>query len=117
MTKILVLTKNVLQQVLRPDLQQLLDAYSEETGIEFRVGSMTFDSTSITIKLEGKIAGAVPASLQRAAEMYRLLLDEVKGRKLVDFKSQNNRYPFIFEQNGKRYKCSVDQAERHFAIG
>ena len=110
-------TKGILQNVIRRDLVRLLDAYSEETGIEFHVGNMRFDSTTLDIKVQGRIAGVIPAGLKQAADYTGLTLEPVNGRQLVDYKRANHKYPFIYEQDGKRYKCSTEQARFHFLVG
>ena len=110
-------TKGILQNVIRRDLVRLLDAYSEETGIEFHVGNMRFDSTTLDIKVQGRIAGVIPAGLKQAAKFAGLSLEPVNGKRLIDYKRANHKYPFIYEESGKRYKCSNEQANFHFRVG
>ena len=76
-------------------------------GVSFRVNGGTFEDAKVTFKVEGRIKGA------RTRDQYFLdsiieargLVKEKNGRKLVDYKARNRKYPYIYEEAGKLYKC------------
>ena len=107
--------KNTLK-ILRSAMQKALD----EAGLgnlEFNVGNMKYSSAEVKIQITAKIEGKKTITDVMLEEQIRVhnLKREVGGRVLVEFKPSNHKYPFIFEQNGKRYKCSTMQAKAYFA--
>lgn len=105
-------------RALRSEMDALLEKYGKKTGLEFEVGNMRFSDAEVDIKVKAKISGAksrAESQIETFAKMYGLKMTNSKGDRLVEFKSSNRKYPFIFERNGKRYKCSDEQAKMLFA--
>ena len=79
---------------------------------------MRFTETEVDIKVKATIKGKRTRSeegLRVFANLYGLKMENAAGDRLVGFKERNRKYPFIFERNGKQYKCSERQAQILFA--
>ena len=103
---------------IRKELNAVLAKYGDDAGLQFEIGSIKFSDESFDAKLLCKIKGG--QSLQDKAllqMMQQLNLQEhgLNGRVLKSYNSRQYRYPFVFEQGGKMFKCSEDQAKRYFA--
>ena len=104
-------------QKMRNELNAVLAKYAQSEGLEISIGNIKFSETDFEAKLNCKIAGAktfVDTMLESAMRTYNLNQNGVGNRRLVSYNSRNYRYPFIYEQNGKRFKCSAEQAEAYF---
>ena len=104
-------------QNIRRELNAVLAKYGSSEGLELSLGNIKFSDNDFEAKLNCKIAGAktrVDAMLESAMKAHKLNELGAGNRRLVSYNSRNYRYPFIYEQNGKRFKCSVEQAEAHF---
>ena len=105
-------------KALRAEMDAVLAKYGKKTGLDFEVGNMRFTETEVDIKVKAKVTGAksrAEQGLEVFAKLYGFKLTNSNGDRLVEFKERNRKYPFIFERNGKRYKCSESQARDLFA--
>jgi hypothetical protein len=104
-------------KVLREELNKVLKQYGPE-GVQFEIGNIKFSSNECDIAVKAKIEGAKTFSetiLETRCAALGLRMVNAQGMKLVDYKSNNHKYPFIFERDGKRFKCSESQAKFYFA--
>jgi hypothetical protein len=103
---------------LRAEMDALLKKYGVESNLEFTIGNMRFSDTEVDIKVKAKISGAPSRSEQALGPIMRQYdFKQIgrDGRKLVEYKKRNHKYPFIFEYTGKRFKCSYEKAKMYFA--
>lgn len=106
--------------MLRSDIEKALAAVAEKRGVTFKTGRIRYTDGEFDMNLNCVIDGVKTKNqknLEIMVEQFNLQLDGIAGRKLVEYKSRNHKYPFIFEFEGKRYKCSRDQAKYYFSKG
>ena len=120
MDKIEKIDKNVCGK-LRVEMQKVLDKFAEEIGMTIVVGNMKFSPESVEIKLDAKIIGgkslkerALSADLKWALQYYNFQ-EEKNGMRLVAFNRRQYKYPFIYEKDGKKFKCGEDFAKMAFS--
>lgn len=101
--------------ILRKELQAVLDKY--ESNVEIEVDRMSYTSTEVKITLNAKIEGATTRSdslLNMYAEMHDLVLEK-NGRRLVEYQQRKYKMPFIYiDTDGKRYKTDLNGAKLRF---
>jgi len=100
-------------------LREVMNAALAEAGFEglsFEVGNAKYEQAEANFQVKVKIEGLETVSDKMLeAEVRRLgLVMEKEGRKLIDYKPRNHKYPFIMEDGGKRYKLSGIQARAYF---
>lgn len=103
-------------QALRSEMQSVLDKFG--ANLQFEVGNMRFSEAEVDIKVKAVIKGKRTRSdsqLESMVKMLGLKMENSSGDRLVKFKASNTKYPFIFERNGKSYKCSEKQAKFLFS--
>ena len=97
---------------LRKEMQVLFDAYGVKGNIALHAGNITYGEAECTIKVVAKIAGAMTRD-QKAIAMFTdyaygdlLSIRGFVGKvKLVAYKTQSPKYPYIVETiDGKRFK-------------
>lgn len=101
---------------LRAELLKVLKEHGPE-GLEFTLGNIKFSSGDCTIQLNAKIEGAKTFNdtiLETRCQALGLKMVNSRGWKLTGYKSANWKMPFIFERDGKSFKCSEDQAKFYF---
>ena len=106
---------------LRKELESVLEKYGAESNLEFVFGNTTYSAGAVELKVSVKIAGGVTLkeekiekALSMMMQMYNL--QQLKnGRKLVGYDTRKPKFPFIYEENGKRFKTSSDHAKVLFA--
>lgn len=102
--------------VLRAEIEKVLKAHGPE-GIEFSLGNIRFSASECKIDLNAKIAGAETKTdimLKAKCAALGLKVENAQGWKLTGYKSTNYKLPFIFQRDGKSFKCSEDQAKFYF---
>jgi len=104
---------------LRSQLQAVLDA-NGVNGYELDLGNARFSDTECTFKLVAKVTGS-KSQAESALDLYARLdgIDPkyvtARGDKLIEYKSRNTKYPYIFENKaGSRYKITREQAKQRF---
>lgn len=105
-------------QKMRKELNDVLAKYAASEGLEISIGNIKFSDNDFEAKLNCKIAGAktfVDTMLESVMKLNMLNEVGIGNRRLVSYNSRNYRYPFIYEQNGKRFKCSTEQAKAYFS--
>jgi hypothetical protein len=101
---------------LRAELLKVLKEHGPE-GIEFTLGNIKFSDSECTIALSAKIEGAktmTDVMLETRCAALGLQIVNKSGWKLVGYKPKNWKMPFLFERDGKTFKCSEDQAKFYF---
>lgn len=104
-------------QAIRRDLNAVLAKYAEANGMEMSVGNIKFSEGDFEAKVNAKIKGAktmVDKVLESVMASRGLQAAGVGGRTLVAYNSRSYKYPFVYEQNGKRFKCSTESAMLYF---
>jgi len=102
--------------ILRAELEKVLKAHGPE-GIEFSLGNIKFSDAECKIELKAKIEGRKTATdlvLEHECKALGLRMVNDQGWKLVGYKAANWKMPFIFERDGKSFKCSEVQAKFYF---
>lgn len=105
-------------KALRSEMEAVLQKYGSKANVSFEVGNMRFSDSEVDIKVKAKVNGAKTRSdsmLESIVANLGLNMTNAKGDRLVEYKSRSPKYPFVFERNGSRYKCSRDQAQLLFA--
>lgn len=107
-------------QTLRNALALALAQVEADLGITIQVGNMRFDANTVKIAATAAVAGGLEAKASQMLALYAPIygIDPEKvgpgGAKLVDFNTKARTAPFIFERDGKRYKCSPEPAKFYF---
>lgn len=104
-------------KALRSEMQAVLDKFG--ANLDFEVGNMSFDDTEVSIKVKAKVKGAQTMEdlmLVKFAQLDGIKnLTNAKGQRLVMYKSRSPKYPYVYQDGSKMYKCSTAQAKRLFA--
>ena len=103
---------------IRAELNAVLAKYAVTQGMTLELGNIKFSEGEFEAKMKAKINGAVTRTeTLLMSQMKYLNLQEsgMSGRKLVGYNSRAHAYPFVYEQAGKRFKCSVEMAKMYFA--
>lgn len=103
-------------KTLREELMKVLKEHGPE-GIEFTLGNIKFSDAECKIDLQAKIEGAKTITdvyLETRCAALGLKTVNAQGWKLVGYKPANWKMPFIFERDGKTFKCSEAQAKFYF---
>jgi uncharacterized protein YejL (UPF0352 family) len=108
-------------QVLRNELNAVLNKFGADVNLSFAVGNMKFTDTGVEIKVSGNVIGAktiADSRLQSVARSHNFTLDPINGRQLVGYAPRSYKYPFIYLnlRDGKRYKCSALSAAAYFQV-
>jgi hypothetical protein len=103
-------------QVLRQELEAVLVNAGIE-GISLDLGNGRFNEAEVTFKMSAKVKGLdTPEDQFLKARLASLGCVMQKGsKKLVGYNSRSYKYPFIYEENGKRFKAAEDFIKFHFA--
>lgn len=103
---------------VREDITAILTKYAKENGIEIKIGNISFTAGSFTTKMEAKVKGAKTKEdsvLEFMMVTEGLVKTSKCGKTLVGYNTRGKRYPYIFENAGKRFKCSEVQAKAYFS--
>ena len=103
---------------IRAELNAVLAKYAVTQGMSLELGNIKFSEGEFEAKLKASIKGAVTRTdTMLASQMQYLNLQQsgLSGRKLVSYNSRAHAYPFVYEQAGKKSKCSVEMAKMYFA--
>jgi hypothetical protein len=108
-------------KTLRIEMQAALNKAG--LGFEFEVGNMSFNPTTVNIKVTGTVKSAngtvaeTPADRDFAEKIATLGLKMIgpKGEKLTEYKASRYKYPFGYvTARGARFKQSEAQAKVMF---
>jgi len=103
---------------IREDISAILSSYAKENGIEIKIGNISFNEGSFTTKMEAKVKGAKTKE-DSVLEFMMVTKGLVKtskcGKTLVGYNTRGKAYPYIFENAGKKFKCSEAQAKMYFS--
>lgn len=111
---------------IRQEINAALFEVAKRNGIKIDLGTIRFSGKEMRVKLTANTFGQTPAAPQTNANFIRMMdafglvaHQSVNGKTLVDYQSRNRKYPFIYadEITGKRFKCSLAQAEFYFGKG
>lgn len=103
---------------IRAELNEVLAKYGDEAGLEFEIGSIKFSAQSFDVPVSCKIKGGQSRKdevLKIVMQRHNLQETGLDGRVLKSYNSRQYRYPFVYELNGKMFKCSEESACRYFA--
>ena len=103
---------------VREDISAILSKYAKDNGIEIKIGNISFNAGSFTTKMEAKVIGAKTKEdsvLEFMMATKGLSKTSKCGKTLVGYNTRGKAYPFIFENAGKKYKCSEAQAKMYFS--
>ena len=105
---------------LRSEMEALLAKYGNKTGIEFKVGNISFDEAEANIKVSAKVKGAktmADSLLDMVCKNLKITnRTNAKGETLVAYNSRSTKYPFVYETvRGTKYKCTQTEAIKMFA--
>ena len=104
-------------QNIRRELNAVLEKYASANGMEMSLGNIKFSDGDFEAKLNAKIVGAktmkdkVLESVMAARGLQEM---GTGGRRLVGYNTRSYKYPFVYEQGGKRFKCSDESAAMYF---
>lgn len=114
------------------ELEAVAKELADKHGVIYMPGRSTYDFNKLTAKLDFNVRAnsatttatmpgvasmpSVTAALVSAAKRYGMDVSIVgpEGARLVDYKPQNHKYPWIVEKRGKRWKWPTDMAQRAF---
>jgi hypothetical protein len=103
---------------VRADINALLAKYGADNGIDFDIGSISFNGSSFTTKLKATVKGAVTKEdivLNHVMAVKNLAKKSMCGKTLIEYNTRAGKYPFIYQDAvGKKFKCSEAQAKVYF---
>ena len=102
---------------IRAEINAVLSKYADSQGITLQLGNIKFTEGEFDAKLNAKIVGAKTRTdtiLESVVASRGLQTVGLNGRKLVSYNTRSYKYPFVYEQNGKRFKCSTETAMMYF---
>jgi len=112
-------------KLIRRQFEALFEGFATEHNLEITLKNISFTENSFKVPMEVRIKGAVTREesmnkefLKMEMERHGLKAEGRNGEQLLDFISNRPKYPFIFTKRpgGTKYKCSLSQAKRMFAI-
>lgn len=110
---------------LRDEFQAALDKVAKAHGLQAKLGKISFGEKEFRTQLgvcvpaisksdDGAITKISPA-LAAAMKAHGLKRTQGKqGQVLIDVSLRSYSYPFIYSQDGRKFKCSIEQAQRIF---
>ena len=99
------------------DLNAILSKYAKDNGIEISIGNISFNAGSFTTKMEAKVIGAKTKEdsvLEFMIATNGLTKTSKCGKTLVGYNTRGKAYPYIYEDGGKRFKCTELTARMYF---
>lgn len=102
---------------IHKELEEVLQKYADQTGLEFSFGRFKFFDVSFKVELSAKISGEKTIDdelLESALKVYNLSKIGSDNRVLKAYNPKNYKNPFLFTQNGKNYKCCLESAKVYF---
>lgn len=116
MAQVQSFTRPVLQQ-LRGEIDAVLAKFAKEHGLIMELGNIKFSDAEFTAQLKTKIEGKKTLTDEILLGQIRIhgLVQSKNGYELTGYHSRRYAYPFSYTApDGKRFKCSIDQAKRLF---
>lgn len=124
MKKITEFTKPILKR-LRTDMDLALAEVADKYGIEIKGGSWSFTESTVSMKFDAKIDGALSREMSDV-ELYSVLDTGTSFKygdkfdfgggvgvaSVVGYKTRSPKYPFIIENSVGRFKIPVDKMKR-----
>jgi len=124
MTKQVTSFKKVNITAIKRDIDKAIAKIGEKYGIRLSADSLRYSEEWFTAKVTGKVkadafkmlkvGGDVSMQLARKLEEHGLIANK-DGKTLIDYKSRNRKYPFIYTDGDARYKCCASQAKALFS--
>jgi hypothetical protein len=109
--------------VLRSEMDAALNKFAANSGIEIKIGNMSFTSDNVAIKLEAKISGSksmreqkLESALQLQSRIDQLTLEPINGKQLVGYNPRAHKMPYVYLElkTGKRFKTTRTAAKLYF---
>jgi hypothetical protein len=104
---------------VRADLNAILSKYAKDNGIEINIGNISFTAGTFSTKMEAKVIGAKTkedSMLEFMMGFKGLSRTSKCGKTLVGYNTRGKAYPFIYEDAGKKFKCTELTAIRYFKV-
>ena len=103
--------------LLRNEMNSALSEIESKYGIKFELGNISYTGNEFSMKVKANTLSKdsnVSTVLETMMKIYNLQIDGTGGRKLVDYRKSSHKYPFIYSDGGKMYKCGLDMAKIYF---
>lgn len=104
---------------VREDISAILSKYAKDNGIKISIGNISFTAGSFTTKMEAKVIGAKTKEdsvLEFMMVTNGLTKTSKCGKTLVGYNTRGKAYPFIYEDAGKKFKCTELTARMYFKV-
>jgi hypothetical protein len=104
--------------LLRSEMSSALKEIETKYGIKFDLGNISYSANEFSMKVKSKVLNAstkIPSILEGIMDLHNLQIEGTGGRKLVDYRKSSYKYPFIYSDNGKMYKCDLTMAKIYFS--
>ena len=116
---------------IQKEIAAAVEAIYAKHGLTARGNSVTWSDTEYKITLKAVVVDETghkvvsdrdEAYAKWALVGYKNVPEHIIGSKLktgatiIEFKSANKKYPFIIEQNGKRYKVAADYVASNLGL-
>jgi hypothetical protein len=106
-------------KMVREAIQSSLDGLQEELGIQLKIGTMRFDASTFTTKLEASLFDHDPLAEEWEKYADRFGLDVTwigkkflyigKTHTIVGLDTKKRKYPVMTACDGKKYKFTADR--------
>ena len=114
--------------VFRKEIQEKLDEYAKEKGVQINIGNITYDSVSFVAKVKVVLAGnkeeAERLEFEKIASLFGLkkedygkkiklrILGEEVEYKLIGLRPKSHKFPLIAKKEGHdgRFKLPLNDA-------
>jgi hypothetical protein len=106
-------------RAVREDLNAILTKYATENNLEIDIGNIRFNAGSFSAKVEAKVKGVKTkedSMLEFMMATKGLAKTSKCGKTLVAYNARGKAYPFIYEEAGKRFKCTELTARMYFKV-
>jgi hypothetical protein len=113
-------------KMVREAIQSSLDGLQVDLGIQLKIGTMRFDDSTFTTKLEASLFGHDPLAEEWEKYANRFGLDATwigkkfhyigKTYTIVGLDTKKRKYPVMTACDGKKYKFPADIVVKRMSI-
>ena len=104
--------------LLRDEMNRVLSELGDKHGVKFDLGSISYSPNECSMKISSKVLNVssnVPTVLEGIMDFHNLQINGTGGRKLIDYRKSSYKYPFVYSDGGKMYKCDLRMAKIYFS--